>query len=120
MTKKALARRAGKLVNRRTLRFLTILGTALAVCTAVMSALGALLMVRQLQLISAQKKALPMLQKAAEVYLEKNAPERLPRKKKFLFPTVKSDSFVTWIGRKKAAPVVTEEAAGEQEEAETE
>ncbi len=86
MTKSILIRRAGKLVNRRTLRFLALAGTVLTVCTAVMSALGALLMVRQLQLVSAQRKALPVLQKAAEVYLRKNAPEELPqRKKRLLF-----------------------------------
>ena len=44
-------RRAVKLVNKRTLKFLAFLGTVMAVCAAVMSALGALLMVRQLQLV---------------------------------------------------------------------
>ena len=88
------ARHAVKLVNKRTLKFLAVLGTVMAVCTAVMSALGALLMVRQLQLVSAQRKALPVLQEAAQLYLEKNAPERkvpAPRKKKFLRPEVREE-----------------------------
>ena len=80
-----IIRQAGRLVNRRTLRLLAVLGTVLTVCTAVMSALGALLMVRQLQLVSAQRKALPVLQKAAETYLRKNAPEEPPRAKQRLF-----------------------------------
>ena len=83
------ARRAVKLVNKRTLKFLAFLGTVMAVCAAVMSALGALLMVRQLQLVSAQRKALPVLQEAAQLYLEKNAPVKstpAARKKKLLHP----------------------------------
>ena len=117
MTKKVLVRRAGRLINRRTLRLLTVLGTVLAVCTAVMSALGALLMVRQLQLISAQKKTLPVLRSAAEVYLEKNAPERLPRKKRFFLPAAKNDRFVIRLGKKGAAPAEEpENPPGEQGE----
>lgn len=83
------ARRAVKLVNKRPLKFLAFLGTVMAVCAAVMSALGALLMVRQLQLVSAQRKALPVLQEAAQLYLEKNAPAKstpAARKKKLLHP----------------------------------
>ena len=55
MTKRQMIRQAGRLVNKRTLRLFALLGTVTAVCAAVMSALGALLMVRQLQLISAQR-----------------------------------------------------------------
>ena len=75
MTKSILIRRAGKLINRRALRFLALVGTVLTVCTAVMSALGALLMVRQLQLVSAQRKAVPVLKNPGVVYLGKIAPE---------------------------------------------
>ena len=47
------------------------------------------MMVRQLQLVSAQRKALPVLQEAAQLYLEKNAPVKstpAARKKKLLHP----------------------------------
>ena len=78
MSKKKKAAVLAKLASRRTLRLLGILGTVMAVCAAVVSALGALLMVRQLQLVSAQKKALPVLQRAAQVYLDQNAPQEEP------------------------------------------
>lgn len=83
--------RPSHLLNKRTLKLLTVLGTVAAVCTAVVSALGALLMVRQLQLISLQRRTLPVLRQAAQLYLEKNAPEAAPetRRKRFLFPLAK-------------------------------
>lgn len=89
-------------LNRRTLKLLTVLGTVAAVCTAVISALGALLMVRQLQLISLQRRTLPVLRQAAQLYLDQNAPEPAPnpRRRSFLFPRVK-----------KAAPAPAEEPA---------
>lgn len=92
MTKRQMIRQAGRLVNKRTLRLFALLGTVTVVCAAVMSALGALLMVRQLQLISAQRKALPVMRRAAEVYLEKNAPEAVSthRKKPFFLPRPKA------------------------------
>ena len=67
-----------KLLNRRTLRMLTILAAVAAVCTAVMSALGALLMVRQLQLVALQRRTLPVLRQAAQLYLDQNAPASVP------------------------------------------
>ena len=92
MTKRQMIRQAGRLMNGRTLRLLAALGTVMAVCAAVMSALGAMLVVRQLQLISAQRKALPVMRRAAEVYLEKNAPQEVPlRKKRFLFPIARAE-----------------------------
>lgn len=93
--------RASRHINKRTLHLLAILGAALAVCAAVMSLLGALLMVRQLQLVSAQKKALPVLQRAAQLYLDQNAPEETPaqrRRKFFLFPGKKPDAAAMEVG----------------------
>lgn len=81
--------RVTKYVNKGTLRLLATAGVVTAACVAVTSCLGAVLIVRQLRLISAQRKALPVLQKAAEAYLAKNAPEELPnqgRRKVFRFP----------------------------------
>ena len=80
--------RLTKYLNKGTLRLLAAVGMVTAGCVAVTTCLGAVLMVRQLQLISAQRKALPVLRRAAEVYLRNNAPEELPaqRRKGFLFP----------------------------------
>ena len=77
-----------KLLNRRTLRMLSILAAVAAVCTAVMSALGALLMVRQLQLVALQRRTLPVLRQAAQLYLDQNAPASVPapRRKWFRLP----------------------------------
>lgn len=91
--------RVTKYLNKGTLRLLAAVGMVTAGCVAVTSCLGAVLIVRQLRLISAQRKALPVLQRAAEVYLAKNAPEEKPaqgRRKVFLFP--------------KAAPDIADEA----------
>lgn len=87
--------RVTKYVNKGTLRLLAIAGMVTAACVAVTSCLGAVLIVRQLRLISAQRKALPVLQKAAEAYLAKNAPEELPdggRRKVFRFPKAVPDA----------------------------
>lgn len=80
-----------RLLNRRTLKLLTFLGTVTAVCAAILSALGALLMVRQLQLVALQRRTLPVLRQAAQLYLEQNAPEAAPvtRRRLFLFPRAK-------------------------------
>lgn len=59
-------------INKRTLRLLAALGAVTAGSVAVTSCLGAVLMVRQLRLIAEERKALPVLRRAAEVYLEKN------------------------------------------------
>ena len=77
-----------KLLNRRTLRMLSILAAVAAICTAVMSALGALLMVRQLQLVALQRRTLPVLRQAAQLYLDQNAPAPVPapRRKWFRLP----------------------------------
>lgn len=86
--------RLTKYINKGTLRLLAVLGMVMAGCIAVTTCLGAVLMVRQLQLISAQRKALPTLRKAAEVYLRNNAPEELPaqkRRKAFTFPKATPD-----------------------------
>lgn len=84
-------RRVTRYINKRTLRLLTALGMVMAASVAVISCLGAVLMVRQLRLISAQRKALPVLQRAAEVYLEKNG-EKVDRKKRFLRPKAAEDT----------------------------
>ena len=75
-----------KLLNRRTLRMLSILAAVAAVCTAVMSALGALLMVRQLQLVALQRRTLPVLRQAAQLYLDQNAPAPGPAPPPESFP----------------------------------
>ena len=82
--------RVTRYINKRTLRLLAALGVVTAGCIAVISCLGAVLMVRQLRLISAQRKALPVLQRAAEVYLEKNG-ENVGRKKSFFHPKATTD-----------------------------
>jgi len=86
--------RAAKHLNKDTLRLAAVLGGILAACAAVMSFLGALLMIRQLQLVSAQRKALPVLQQAAQLYLDQNGSVEAPvrrRRKLFRFPEVKQD-----------------------------
>lgn len=92
MMKQQLVRRAARLLDRRTLRFFAILGTVLAVCSAIVSALGAVLLVRQLQLVALQRKTLPILRDAAQLYLEKNGVEKATpsRKKRLLFPRAKA------------------------------
>lgn len=92
--------RAAKHINKDTLRLLTVLGMVMAVCAAVMSFLGALLMFRQLRLISAQRKALPVIQRAAQLYLDQNAPAETPaqrRRKFFRFPRVKKEPVVVEV-----------------------
>lgn len=93
MSKYQLALRAGKLLNRRTLRFFAILGTVMAVCTAILSALGAVLVVRQLRLVSLQRKTLPVLRDAAQLYLEKNGGVKSAagRKKRLFFSRAKKE-----------------------------
>lgn len=82
--------RMTRYINKKTLHLLAALGVVTAGCIAVISCLGAVLMVRQLRLISAQRKALPVLQRAAEVYLEKNG-EKVGKKKRFLHPKATAD-----------------------------
>lgn len=99
---------AAKHINKRTLHLLAAAGAVLAACAAVMSFLGALLMIRQLQLVSAQKKALPVLQRAAQLYLDQNAPEETParrRRKFFRLPRLRRDRV--------ELPVTVEEEEGE-------
>lgn len=102
---------AAKYVNKNTLRLLTVLGGVMAACAAVMSFLGALLMIRQLQLVSAQKKALPVLQRAAQLYLDRNAPGDAPvqrRRKVFRFPEAQTDEVEVDLSPEEA-PEDTEE-----------
>lgn len=101
-----------KLLNRRTLRMLTILAAVAAVCTAVMSALGALLMVRQLQLVALQRRTLPVLRQAAQLYLDQNAPAPVPapRRKWFRLPQAKAAEVPV-----PAEEPLQEEAAGDRE-----
>ena len=82
-----------KLLNRRTLRMLSILAAVAAICTAVMSALGALLMVRQLQ-------------------LDQNAPAPVPapRRKWFRLPQAKAAEVPV-----PAAEMPREQASGDSE-----
>lgn len=101
-----------KLLNRRTLRMLSILAAVAAVCTAVMSALGALLMVRQLQLVALQRRTLPVLRQAAQLYLDQNAPASVPapRRKWFRLPQAKAAEVPV-----PAEEPLQEEAAGDRE-----
>lgn len=97
--------RPSSLFDERTIKLLTVLGAVVLACTAISSALHALLAARQLQLISLQRKTLPVLRQAAQLYLDQNAPETTSatRRKLFLFP------------RKKAAdPVPEDDEAAEE------
>ena len=69
------AKQLAKVVNKRTLKLLSLIGALLAAAAAVVSALGALLVVKQLRLAEEQRKALPVLRRAAELYIEQNEPE---------------------------------------------
>ena len=63
---------AAKHLNKRTLRYIGFAAGAVAGCAAVISFLGTMLMLRQLQLVAAQKRALPVIQRAAQLYLDQN------------------------------------------------
>ena len=64
-----------KVVNKRTLKLLSLAAVAITAATAVISALGALLVVKQLRLVDEQQKTLPVLKRAAELYIRQNEPE---------------------------------------------
>ena len=89
MNRHVVLHSAAKHLNKRTLRLIGFAAGAVAGCAAVMSFLGAMLMIRQLQLVSAQKKALPVIQRAAQLYLDQNGGSETPaqrRRKVFRFP----------------------------------
>ncbi|MCI9194177.1 MAG: hypothetical protein HFF14_01215 [Angelakisella sp.] len=86
---------AAKHLNKHTLRYIGFAAGAVAGCAAVISFLGTMLMLRQLQLVAAQKRALPVIQRAAQLYLDQNGQGDIParRRKAFRFPRRQDSCF---------------------------
>lgn len=73
-----LGKKSGKF--QKGLHFIALMGTAMTVLGAILSALGGLFVVRLFRYLDTAGRALPTLEKAAKIYLHEHGEEQITLK----------------------------------------